>query len=83
VALAAIFATVTRDLNEADFISHGVEGSGESCNKSISCCHHGMETPRLRDIAGQTSQLVCLATIHANVASGSAEEIANVLVGKS
>src|SRR5215216_4026852 len=39
--------------------------------------------PRLRDIAGQTSQLVCLATIHANVASGSAEEIANVLVWKS
>jgi hypothetical protein len=78
-----IFATATRDLNEADFISHSVEWSGESYNKSIGCCHHGMETPRLRDIAGQTSQLVCLATIHANVASGSAEEIANVLVWKS
>jgi hypothetical protein len=44
LALAAIFATARRDLNEADFISRGVEESGESYNKSISYCHNGMET---------------------------------------
>jgi hypothetical protein len=55
LALAAIIAMARCDLNAADFISRGVEGSGESHNKSIGCCHHSMETPRLRDIAGQTS----------------------------
>jgi hypothetical protein len=44
LALAAIFATARRDLNEADFISRGVEESGESYKKSISYCHNGMET---------------------------------------
>jgi hypothetical protein len=55
LALAAIFATATRDLNAADFISRGVEGGGERHDKSIGCCHHGMETPRIEDIAAQTS----------------------------
>jgi hypothetical protein len=42
-----------------------------------------METSHIGDISAKTIQLVCLVTIHANVASGSAEEIANVLVWKS
>jgi hypothetical protein len=49
LALAAIFAVARGDLNAADFISRGVEGSGESHNKSIGCRHHGMETPRIED----------------------------------
>jgi hypothetical protein len=55
LALAAIIATAGSNLNAGDFISRGVEGSGESHKKSIGCHHHGMETPHIRDIAAQTS----------------------------
>jgi hypothetical protein len=55
VALAAIFATATHDLNAGDFISRGVEGIDESYDKSIGYCHHEMETPRIEGFAVQTS----------------------------
>jgi hypothetical protein len=54
-ALAAIIAMAWCDLNGADFISRGVEGSSESHNKSIGCRHHGMETTRIEDFVAQTS----------------------------
>jgi hypothetical protein len=51
LALAAIFAAARCDLNAGDFISRGVEGSGEKYDKSIGCRYRGMETPHNRDIA--------------------------------
>jgi len=49
LALAAIIAMARRDLNAADFISRGVEGTGKRYNKSIGCRHNAMETPRIED----------------------------------
>jgi hypothetical protein len=55
LALAAIIAIAKCDLNAGDFISRGVEASRESHDKSISCRHHWMETPSIKDSAAQTS----------------------------
>jgi len=56
LALAAIIGVARGDLNAGDFISRGVEESGESRNKSIGCRNHWMETPDIRDIAAQDKQ---------------------------
>ena len=47
LALAAIFAVAGGDLNAGDFISRGVEGSGEKCDDSGTWIECAMEASLL------------------------------------
>ncbi|ANW00974.1 hypothetical protein LMTR13_13125 [Bradyrhizobium icense] len=48
LALAAIFAAARCDLNAGDFISRGVEGIGESHDKTGGWFMHAMEIRQYR-----------------------------------